>query len=290
MTDYLDQFTNELNLLRTLPGDGGSDQVEELWNQIMLNRALDDPQISQAKARRSEAEQAREQVSLDTASAAKLLCDGMKSEATKKLEEAETARAQVERERQQVETELGRAKETRAEAERARERMLAEAEEKAQKIVDKARTATQEEVSELKRRALEEIKGIMARVDSIRVAAAAAAAAEEEEEEELETQRILTNIAKLKATSTSALAEIAGQNDDWPALDGEEPGADSADLTEMLASLATAREAAPTMPESGLEPVSSREPETTALEPVTANGSKPKGAAKSKGRRQSGRN
>ncbi len=280
MTDYLDQFTNELNLLRTLPGDGGSDQVEELWNQIMLNRALDDPQISQAKARRSEAEQAREQVSLDTASAAKLLCDGMKSEATKKLEEAETARAQVERERQQVETELGRAKETRAEAERARERMLAEAEEKAQKIVDKARTATQEEVSELKRRALEEIKGIMARVDSIRVAA----------EEELETQRILTNIAKLKATSTSALAEIAGQNDDWPALDGEEPGADSADLTEMLASLATAREAAPTMPESGLEPVSSREPETTALEPVTANGSKPKGAAKSKGRRQSGRN
>ena len=281
MTDYLDQFTNELNLLRTLPGDGGSDQVEELWNQIMLNRALDDPQISQAKARRSEAEQAREQVSLDTASAAKLLCDGMKSEATKKLEEAETARAQVERERQQVETELGRAKETRAEAERARERMLAEAEEKAQKIVDKARTATQEEVSELKRRALEEIKGIMARVDSIRVAA---------EEEELETQRILTNIAKLKATSTSALAEIAGQNDDWPALDGEEPGADSADLTEMLASLATAREAAPTMPESGLEPVSSREPETTALEPVTANGSKPKGAAKSKGRRQSGRN
>ena len=44
------------------------------------------------------------------------------------------------------------------------------------------------------------------------------------------------------------------------------------------------------MPESGLEPVSSREPETTALEPVTANGSKPKGAAKSKGRRQSGRN
>ena len=280
MTDYLDQFTNELNLLRTLPGDGGSDQVEELWNQIMLNRALDDPQISQAKARRSEAEQAREQVSLDTASAAKLLCDGMKSEATKKLEEAETARAQVERERQQVETELGRAKETRAEAERARERMLAEAEEKAQKIVDKARTATQEEVSELKRRALEEIKGIMARVDSIRVA----------EEEELETQRILTNIAKLKATSTSALAEIAGQNDDWPALDGEEPGADSADLTEMLASLATAREAAPTMPESGLEPVSSREPETTALEPVTANGSKPKGAAKSKGRRQSGRN
>ena len=280
MTDYLDQFTNELNLLRTLPGDGGSDQVEELWNQIMLNRALDDPQISQAKARRSEAEQAREQVSLDTASAAKLLCDGMKSEATKKLEEAETARAQVERERQQVETELGRAKETRAEAERARERMLAEAEEKAQKIVDKARTATQEEVSELKRRALEEIKGIMARVDSIRVAA----------EEELETQRILTNIAKLKATSTSALAEIAGQNDGWPALDGEEPGADSADLTEMLASLATAREAAPTMPESGLEPVSSREPETTALEPVTANGSKPKGAAKSKGRRQSGRN
>ncbi len=280
MTDYLDQFTNELNLLRTLPGDGGSDQVEELWNQIMLNRALDDPQISQAKARRSEAEQAREQVSLDTASAAKLLCDGMKSEATKKLEEAETARAQVERERQQVETELGRAKETRAEAERARERMLAEAEEKAQKIVDKARTATQEEVSELKRRALEEIKGVMARVDSIRVAA----------EEELETQRILTNIAKLKATSTSALAEIAGQNDDWPALDGEEPGADSADLTEMLASLATAREAAPTMPESGLEPVSSREPETTALEPVTANGSKPKGAAKSKGRRQSGRN
>ena len=280
MTDYLDQFTNELNLLRTLPGDGGFDQVEELWNQIMLNRALDDPQISQAKARRSEAEQAREQVSLDTASAAKLLCDGMKSEATKKLEEAETARAQVERERQQVETELGRAKETRAEAERARERMLAEAEEKAQKIVDKARTATQEEVSELKRRALEEIKGIMARVDSIRVAA----------EEELETQRILTNIAKLKATSTSALAEIAGQNDDWPALDGEEPGADSADLTEMLASLATAREAAPTMPESGLEPVSSREPETTALEPVTANGSKPKGAAKSKGRRQSGRN
>ena len=268
MTDYLDQFTNELNLLRTLPGDGGSDQVEELWNQIMLNRALDDPQISQAKARRSEAEQAREQVSLDTASAAKLLCDGMKSEATKKLEEAETARAQVERERQQVETELGRAKETRAEAERARERMLAEAEEKAQKIVDKARTATQEEVSELKRRALEEIKGVMARVDSIRVAA----------EEELETQRILTNIAKLKATSTSALAEIAGQNDDWPALDGEEPGADSADLTEMLASLATAREAAPTMPE------------TTALEPVTANGSKPNGAAKSKGRRQSGRN
>ena len=104
---------------------------------------------------------------------------------------------------QQAEVERSRAREATKEAEDARERIVAEAKQKSQEILDRARLAAQQECTELRQEALKEIKAILTRVETIRAATG----------EELETQRIFTNIAKLKATSTAMLAQPSHQND-----------------------------------------------------------------------------
>ena len=63
--------------------------------------------------------------------------------------------------------------------------------------MDQARLAAQRECTELRHQALQEIKAVLGKVDSIQVAT----------NEELETQRIFTNIARIKATPASVMAQ-----------------------------------------------------------------------------------
>ena len=63
----------------------------------------------------------------------------------------------------------------------------------AREILDRARSDAQMEGVELRRQALLEIKTILSRIDTVRTAT----------DEELETQRIYTNVARIRSQSTS---------------------------------------------------------------------------------------
>ena len=113
--------------------------------------------------------------------------------------EAEALKSEAVRVLKQAEAEQSRAGDTANEAKEARQRIISEAKQKAQEIQGQARIAAQQEYTELRRQALKEIQAIMARVETIRAAT----------DEEHETQRIFSNIAKLKATSPSMM-ELSG--------------------------------------------------------------------------------
>ena len=82
-----------------------------------------------------------------------------------------------------------------SEAQQTSERIVAEAQEQAKQTLDDARKAAQQEAFDLRRQALKEVKAILSRVESVRAAA----------DEELETQRIFSNIAKIKANSATLI-------------------------------------------------------------------------------------
>lgn len=163
----------------------------------MVYKAFAEGDLSESRSRRAQAETAREKAEEENVEATRHLVDGLRGEADRKNREAEGLRAEATRVLQQAEAERARAKDEVKEAARTRDRVVAEAQQKAQEILDQARASTQRECTELRRQALGEIKAVMGRVENIRAAT----------DEELEAQRIFTNVAKLKAASTSLLSE-----------------------------------------------------------------------------------
>ena len=185
------------NLLHSLPVDNPDDRVDALWRQIMLYKAFTDTTLTDAKARRAEAEAAREKAEQEAAEATRRLCEGMMSEADSKLKETVRIEAEAARVLRQGVEERARATAAMKESEDARERIVAEAKQKAQEIIDRARMAAQLEGTELRRQALGEIKSMMGRIEAVRAAT----------DEELETQRVYSHVAKIKSTSTSLVVE-----------------------------------------------------------------------------------
>ena len=206
MADHDDAGNDQINLLRYLPQEDSAEGIDALWRQIMVYRAFSDSGVSEARARRADAEAAREKAEQEAAGATRHLCEGMKAEADDQLSQAQGLRSEAERLLGQAESERGRAADLVKEAEDARSRIVIEAQQKASDILEDARKAARQECSELRHQALKEIKAILGRVESVRLAA----------DEELETQRIFSNIARLKANLVSLLARPAKPENNGP--------------------------------------------------------------------------
>ena len=196
MPDSTGQSKDQLDILRSLPLEESTEEkVETLWRQLMVYKSFADGDLSEAKARRAHAEGEREQAEKEALRATQDLCERMRVEAERKLEEAEHIKAQAINIRQEAETELGRLGAEKAKADNGAKRIVAEAQERAQEILDQARMAAQQETTDHRRQALKEIRNILTRVEDVRAAVT----------EELETQRILTNVSKMKNLSGRAL-------------------------------------------------------------------------------------
>lgn len=196
MTENHDDKDDQLDLLRYLPGDGSGESLDTLWRQIMVYKAFSDADVVEARARRMEAEGVQEQVVHETAEATKQMYDNLGSEADAKMNQADRLKAEAESVLLKAEAERTQAQTALSEAEQTSERIVAEAREKAKQTLDDAHKAAHQEAVDLRREALKEVKAILTRVESVRAAA----------DEELETQRIFSNIAKLKANSTALMA------------------------------------------------------------------------------------
>ena len=195
MADHVEQGKVQLEPLRSLSPEDATERVDALWRQIMVYKAFAESSLSEAKTRRAQAEAARDDAEQNAADATRRLYENMKSEADGVKREAEALNSEAANAMQQADAERERASNAAKQAEEAGQRIILEAKQKAQEIQDRARMGAQQEYDELRRQALKEIQAIMARVETIRAAT----------DEEHETQRIFSNIAKLKATSPSAL-------------------------------------------------------------------------------------
>ena len=195
--------SDQLDLLRSLPiDDTAEDKVETLWRQVMVYKSFADSDLSEAKARRAQAEMSREQAELESVNTTKKLCDRMRAEAQQELEEAARIKAETAKERQDIEAVLAQIDGRRAQAEAERDEIIADAQRKAQEVADQARATAQQETTVLRRQALKDIRTVLNRVEDMRAAVT----------EELETQRILTNVAKMKTSARHLLADAPSED------------------------------------------------------------------------------
>ena len=208
MPDESSYSNNHGDILRSYHLDDVSEEnVDALWRQLLVYKTFADNDVSGARARRVEAEATREQAQVEAIRSTQLMCARMKSEAELELQEASKVREKAHIALEDAHAEIEKSKEAKVQAEKERQKIIAEAQKKAQEIIDASQEIAQRETTQLRRQALTEVKAIMSRVQDMREAA----------DEELETQKILSNIAKLKATSRWVMTEPeAGNNDLLP--------------------------------------------------------------------------
>jgi hypothetical protein len=262
MTEIFDDKDDQLDLLRYLPGDGSEEGLDTLWRQIMVYKAFSDTEVTEAKARRVEAEDAQEQVVSETAEATKQMYQDLGTQADEKTKEADLLKTEAESVLLKAEEERAQAQTALSEAEQASQKMISDAQEQAKQTLDDARKAAQREAADLRRQALKEVKAILARVESVRAAA----------DEELETQRIFSNIAKIKANSSMVLS---GQT-----VNGHVGPTDDL-LVDASTGPATETESVPPVPvtaEATETPIADPEPKATTSRKTT--GKREKKAAK----------
>jgi vacuolar-type H+-ATPase subunit H len=194
MPEEHDDNKEPLVLLQSFPLDehtAEEEKIESMWRQMMVYKAFADHDLSESRARRAEAEAVRERTEREALANTQALCVKLRDDAESERMEARREYENAAETNRKANEAFAKAKEAVAQAERDRDKMIASAEKQAQEIIDTARAAAQQETTELRRQALKEVKSVLSRVETMRAAA----------NEELETQRILSNVAKLKATS-----------------------------------------------------------------------------------------
>lgn len=210
MSEEAREVKDQLELLRSYPIEGAveHEKVDAIWRQLMVYKSYSEGDLSDAKSRRAQAEAAREQAQMEAIRTTQLLCAQMKSESAKELQETRKFRVQAEEFKEEAQVELAKAKDFLAESKKEIKEHISEAQKKGQEIIDGANDIAQRETTELRRSAMKEIKAVLTRVETMKSTA----------DEELETQRVLTNISKIKATSRWLL--------DSPSEDANLPGWD----------------------------------------------------------------
>ncbi len=194
--------------LSSLPTDNAS--AEAAWRQALLLRELSRDERVIARKRRAEAEAAKEHAENEAITATKQLCAELQAGARMKLQEAEdtlgdaervksNADAYVTRVQLNIDTELANAVKIREDADLYSEDIQNSARAAAEALMSQTRAGAEEMASRMRRETSEDIRKILTDVEVARASA----------EDELETQRILTETARVRAFSHGLAAENA---------------------------------------------------------------------------------
>lgn len=225
------------------------ERVESLWRQAMAQKSSARSDLSAARANRSKAEMERQKTSNQALEATRTACRELIQEAEHQLARAKQAESQAKQTLADAEQESKRVQGLREGAEEYRERIIKVAQEEALRVREEGRDAALQESAEIKRHVTYEVQCILSEIDAVRAAA----------QEELETQRIYTDAASIRATShdvrTQVLAKLDGPSkEDLPTNGSALPPADP-------------KPAEPEADINGVDPARSEE-----MELVTANG------------------
>ncbi|MDA1228721.1 MAG: hypothetical protein O3A33_12295 [Chloroflexi bacterium] len=169
------------------PGDAMEGRVEELWSRFGLHNSV--------PSTKSPAEQeiAPPREISDPES---YLSPEPDAEAVELVESETTVKSSMEHTdawetQRQMSEELAEAREIRAQLGQQRDQIYSEVTERVQGIVESAIVRAQGEIADLKRHAIDEIKIVLKRIESL----------QQDAIEELKIQRILNDVDQLKATS-----------------------------------------------------------------------------------------
>ena len=203
MTNPAKEISDHLGMLRDFPlNELGKDNVEDLWRQLLSYRSSAPNDLAEAKAHRTQAEAAREKAVLDAVRNTQLVCERNRANAEKDLQEAKAIKEGMLRAKQEAESELQRARSHREQAEQEAQRIVSEAKGAAQDIISQARMASQREADEFRQAVLIEIKHLLGRAENMSAAIA----------EELETQRILSSMARISSNTEVLVAEASNSS------------------------------------------------------------------------------
>ncbi len=189
-----------LDMLTSVPSDSPS--AEAVWRQALLLRELAKDDRTASRERRAEAVAARSQAESDAITATRQVCAELQAQARLKLQQAEDALAHAERVKAESDSKaqrmvdeskarLEQAQVVKREADAYSEEIRAGAKAAADALLAQARAGSQEIVNRMRHETAEEIRRVLADVEVARSAA----------EDELETQRILSDTARIRAFS-----------------------------------------------------------------------------------------
>jgi hypothetical protein len=197
-----------LSSLSSLPTDNAS--AEAAWRQALLLRELSRDERVTARKRRAEAEAAKEFAENEAITATKQLCSELQAQARMKLQESEdtlveanrvktSADSYAARVQANIDSEFAKAKKSREDADLYATDLQDSARVAADALMSQTRSGADEMASRMRRSTSEDIRKILTDVEVARASA----------EDELETQRILTETARVRAFSHGLAAENA---------------------------------------------------------------------------------
>ena len=195
------------------------------WEEAVAFDVTMENRLVKAKASRSSAERERQRIAGEILEATKEICEEIIAEGQRAMERARQLESQAVQKHKESQGELEQAQAVRVESEGYREKIMAEVEREAKEALDRARASAEQACLELKEIASLEAQRMLDQAEMMRAAV----------EEELETQRIYTEAARLKAESQEVLALIrskrsapvtpAAEDAEWVAV--EPAGADA---------------------------------------------------------------
>ncbi len=190
------------DVMGAFPTDNAS--AEAAWRQALLLRELARDDRTASRQRRAEAVASRAQAEHDAITSTKQMCAELQAQARIKLQEAEDALAQAQQLKAGAQADAQRALDNaqakmeqaavlKREAEHYAEEVQSSARAAADALLAQARAGSQEIANRMRQETAEEIRKALSEMQMARAAA----------EDELETQRILTETARIRAFSNS---------------------------------------------------------------------------------------
>jgi len=187
------------------------------WEEAVAFDVTIENQLAKAKADRSLAESERQRIAKEILDATKDVCKEIITDGKRALNRAKTMEAEAHNKHSDSQAELEQARTIRAEAEGYRDKIIAEADQEARDFLNQAMSVTEKECLELREQATQEAKRILGQVEIMRAAV----------QEELETQKIYSDAARIKASSHELLSKLREMTSDDESLfeheTGEEP-------------------------------------------------------------------
>lgn len=161
--------------------------ADDVWKQASMLREVLRDEETRTQRRRSEAEAARRAAEEQVLEATRQVCEQIRSRAQQELQAAEEIRAEAER---ALAAARAQAQQMTSEA-NAKLRRAQEAHEQVESAIIEAQREANDIRDRMRRQASEEIREMLADIEALRTAA----------QQELETQRIITETARIRAVS-----------------------------------------------------------------------------------------
>jgi hypothetical protein len=202
-----------LDMLTSFPSDSPS--TESVWRQALLLRELAKDDRTASKERRAEAIAARAQAEQDAITATRQMCAELQAQARLKLQQSEDALAHAQRVKSESESKalrltedaqskLEHAEAVKREADSYAEEIRGSTRAAADALLAQARAGSQEIANRMRQETAEEIRRVLADIEVARSAAS----------DELETQRILSDTARIRAFSRKVSGEASSDDTD----------------------------------------------------------------------------